>query len=237
MTSDAHQIDRDFIASITRQVLQQLQTGARGGASETGVVSSADRVITQAMIEALPAGTRRLRFAGHAVITPAARDQAKQQGVELKRGLGAAASEQGPPVDPGQPSGDGVIYDFDDPGHSDRGRGTALANQLRRRGLTPAVVTGAFHEALAAPLSHSAGVAVVLADLPAVAVWQASRHAQARPAALDRIDGIASLQAAMDPNVWVLDLSRLSMPLAVAIAERCLRNPPNPEFAKGGSGP
>lgn len=105
MMLDARQIER-----IVTQVLEQLQTPAaparsmaaaptpvasvpeaKPAASDAGVLI-ADQIITQDVLAAVPPGTRRVRIAPRAIITPSARDALRTRNIEFVRDTGSSAS-------------------------------------------------------------------------------------------------------------------------------------------------
>ena len=49
----------------------------------TAAVTLTERVVTQAILERLPAGTQRVALVANAVITPSARDHAREAGIDL----------------------------------------------------------------------------------------------------------------------------------------------------------
>ena len=104
-------LDRDAVHRLVEEVLRRIRGAAPAtepvglAASPVAVpglaagpvaapaagVSLADRVITLAHVEKLSAGVR-VAIAPQAVITPSARDRAREAGIEFVRGAGVAAA-------------------------------------------------------------------------------------------------------------------------------------------------
>lgn len=80
-------------------------------------------------------------------------------------------------------------------------RGMAVEQQLRRRGI------------------HPGGLTVVLTDHPARDVYEHTGNGQ-RAAMVTAIGDVERFAAELNPTVWVLDMKRLNLPMAVnAIAK------------------
>ncbi|QDT03224.1 hypothetical protein K227x_16060 [Rubripirellula lacrimiformis] len=142
------------------------------------------KVIDTTVIASTAAGTV-LDVSAQAVITPAAKDDAKQKNITISR-LAKCAPPQ-PVSDPSLTAG---IVDVD----TDRGR--SVADQLARRGI------------------RSIGVGIVLSDTPALdLVGQFAKGSRAAMAG--SIEEIRRFGSEVDPDVWVLDMKRMNLVTAI----------------------
>ncbi|MDA1040700.1 MAG: hypothetical protein O3A37_10490, partial [Planctomycetota bacterium] len=98
-------LDPETIRKLVAEVVARIQTQASaapvaaaqasssyGQPQQAAGVMIADAVITLATVERLPGGTKRAVIAAKAVITPSARERARDHGIELVRGTPAAAA-------------------------------------------------------------------------------------------------------------------------------------------------
>lgn len=90
-----------FIERIVQEVIRRLmamqrqgvdtgfaktsETSNRFSASKPAAVSIADKLITAATLEKLPAGTEEVLIATRAIVTPLARDEARDRAIRLIR--------------------------------------------------------------------------------------------------------------------------------------------------------
>lgn len=210
---DAH--SRAQIEAIVRAVLARLRDAAPGAddcaqapSHGTGGSGRQDRggpasepvhlggpVISVATIEALPPDIGKASVSATAVVTPAARDAARGRGLQLTIAAPPATSSAAAPRL--------LLADADCPL-----RLTAAVKQLQRRGV--AVVPVAVPE-LVAQLRAGGSTGLLLTDLPAPHVCDACRHESIRAAAVGSPDEAQAIAAAMDVNLWVVDMKRLPL--------------------------
>ncbi len=84
MSSLSH---NEFIERIVREVIRRLRVESEQAAgtklSQSLVLS--DRLITASSIESIPNGTCEVTIATRAIVTPLARDEAKDRGIRIIR--------------------------------------------------------------------------------------------------------------------------------------------------------
>ncbi len=77
----------EFIERIVREVIRRLHVASEQAAvaniSESLFLS--DRLITASSIESIPKGTSQVTIATRAILTPLARDEAKDRGIRIIR--------------------------------------------------------------------------------------------------------------------------------------------------------
>jgi hypothetical protein len=172
-------------------------------------VAVVDKVVTLAALERLPAGTARIVVAATAVVTPSAREHARDAGIEIVRGQ-ATPSSAAPP----RP----FIIAHADCGGDAAGRCAAIvrtipsAQQLPATGLTDVVA------ALATHASRDGARAILLAGRPAVAVVLANRSAGLRAVTARDAAGLLAAAAECRANLLVVDPKVFS---AVALDRVC----------------
>jgi len=89
-------ITTDTVRTIVAEVLRRVRaeasqaapqrTAAPAHAPVAAGIALADRVLTLGMLERLPPGTRQVTVPATAVVTPSARDHARDQGISIVRG-------------------------------------------------------------------------------------------------------------------------------------------------------
>ncbi len=72
----------DFIERIVREVIRRLHAESVK-TSNANVIN--DRLITAAMIQSLPTGACEVTIAKRAIVTPLARDEARDRGIKIRR--------------------------------------------------------------------------------------------------------------------------------------------------------
>ncbi len=81
----------EFVERIVREVIRRLlaqepQSRQEHGATRADAAAVlSQRVITAASIEAVPTGTREIMIAARAILTPLARDEARDRGIRIIR--------------------------------------------------------------------------------------------------------------------------------------------------------
>ncbi len=256
-TNDAESARGALIERVVREVIARLHAGTAAGQSPVGrhnagagnasandranvatpyvdtssaevPVRITDRVVTAGTIGALPSSTRRIEVVSNAVVTPAARDEARNRGITLTHGWGGASTSTSPTnatssatststADPeGVTSVRGVTANpatarF---GLRDRERperGEAVRSQLERRGVTCGEHT-----------------TIVLSDHPAAATHEEASGGR-RVATVRRLTDVDRFAAELGPECWVLDMIDLSPVAAVNAARRILQTASPPD--------
>ncbi len=155
-----------------------------------------ERVVTLALLERIPPGVSRVAIHAAAVITPSARDHARDAGIELARGLGAT-----PAASAGRPF---IIAQAACRGDAS-GRAAAIARagphaqHLPSSGLTDVIA------ALAGHASKDGAVGVLLTGRPAVAVILATRSSSLRAVTARDAAGLAAAAGETAANQLVVD--------------------------------
>jgi len=225
-------IDRDTVQRLVAEVIRRIQAEATAtpvapaaaptspavaapasssGAPEPKVAAAmrADRVITLHSLERLPAGTRQVVVDAKAVITPSARDYAKEAGIIVVRGAVAGSPASAAPP---RPFLIAHAQCANDPAAKTAAIARAVpgSQQLPPSGLADLVTAVATHA------SRDAARGILLTSRPAVATILANRSASLR--AVTGRDA-ASLSAAasdcqanllvVDPKTFTGNLERL----------------------------
>jgi hypothetical protein len=192
--------------------------------------SLADAVITLAHVERVPAGTRELAVSARAVITPSARDRAREAGITIVRHASTAAAVA-------SPSRPFVIAQADGRGGA-TGRAAAIARlvphaqRLPATGLADVVATLALH------VSRDAARGVLLTSRPATALILANRAPGLRAVTARDPAGLAAAAAETAANLLVFDPAAFAGGLERACADFAARpaGPVPPELAQGAAG-
>ncbi len=85
----------EFIERIVREVIRRLRAGevtGNAGVKEPFALRLTDRIITAASIESIPNGTGEITIAARAIITPLARDEARDRGIRIVRQTAGTAT-------------------------------------------------------------------------------------------------------------------------------------------------
>ena len=163
----------------------------------------ADKVITLAAIERLPAGTSRVVIDARAVVTPSARDRAKEAGIAIVRA--ASGAETGPA---------GVARPFviahagcaADPA----ARAAAIARSVPGAQRLPASGLADVIAALVQHASRDAARGILLTSRPAVATILANRSASLRAVTGRDAATLAAAAADCQANLLVVDPASVS---------------------------
>ncbi len=200
-------LDPETIRKLVAEVIAQIQTQASaapaaqasssyGQSQQAAGVMIADAVITLATVERLPAGTKRAVIAAKAVITPSARELARDHGIELARGTPAAAVTSVP-----RPF---LVAQADcaadaSPRCAAIARSVPGAQQLPATGLTDVVATLATHAA------RDGARGVLLCGRPALAVALANRAAGVRAVTARDPAGLLTAVSECAANIIAID--------------------------------
>lgn len=153
-----------------------------------------EKVITLDMVERLPAGTTRLAIAEKAVVTPSARDRARERRITIERRAPSAVHASARPLV--------VAFAEAGPDAASRAaeivRGVPRASQLPATGLADVVASIATHA------SRDAARAVLLTSRPAAAVVLANRSASLRGVTARDAAGLMAAAADCGANLLVV---------------------------------
>lgn len=213
-------LDRDTVQRLVAEVIRRIQAEARPpispgpaqapaatpasspssyGAPEakTGNATVVDKVITLAALERLPAGTRQLIVDTKAVVTPSARDYAKEVGITIVRGGATAAAAAAPP----RPFLIASASCKADPSAKAAAiaRATRGAQQLPPSGLADVIAAIAMHA------SRDAARGILLTSRPAVATILANRSASLRAVTGRDATQLAAAAADCQANLLIVD--------------------------------
>jgi pyruvate/2-oxoglutarate dehydrogenase complex dihydrolipoamide acyltransferase (E2) component len=246
-------IDRDTIQALVAEVLRRIHAqsattppvapaattapaaapASSSGAPQTttAAVAVADRVITVALVDSLAAGTRRLTVEARAVITPSARDRARELGIDLVRGAATAGSTARAAlpffIAHAQCRGDAA------PRAAAIARAVPSAQQLPTTGLVELI------DALAAHASRDGGRGILLTSRPYVALILANRSASLRAVTARDLAAMNTAISDCEANLIVVDPAGFSAGalerLCVDFASRQGLTPP-PELSKTAAG-
>lgn len=177
-------LDPEIVRRLVAEVVARIQppapatplaaspaTSTSGQPQQAAGLTLTDSVITLATVERLPAGTKRVVVTAKAVITPSAREHARDHGIELVRGTPAAAAASA--HRPFLVAHADCAADVK-PRCAAIARSVSVAQQLPATGLADVVT------ALAAHASRDGGRAVLLCGRPFVAVALANRSTGVR---------------------------------------------------------
>ena len=172
-------------------------------------VAVADKVVTLAALERLPAGTARIVVAATAVVTPSAREHARDTGIEIVRGRATPAGAA--PVRP-------FIIAHAECGGDAAGRCAALTRSIPAAQQLPATGLADVVAAIATHASRDGARAILLAGRPAVAVVLANRSASLRAVTARDAAGLLAAAVECSANLLVVDPKAFS---AVALDRVC----------------
>ncbi|QDT13162.1 hypothetical protein [Planctomycetes bacterium K23_9] len=187
-------IDPARIAAIVREVIARIKQSNLSANLQTDTATNPlpDKIITVATIESLSGSPCDVTIDSKAVVTPAARDEAKLRGITIRRS-DAQPSTQNFNTEPStQPT---EIVDVSQPE-----RAVSMLAQLARRGIS------------------SIGCKIVLSETPAADVFRFCHNENQRAVMLTSISDIPRFAGELQPTVWVLDMKRMNLMTAVNAA-------------------
>jgi hypothetical protein len=222
MSTPAH--DRATVERLVAEVLRRLAAEARPAAASPapapspaavgGTATLADRVVTLAALERLPAGTRHVAIEARAVVTPSARDYARDAGIAVERRSAAAAASAVP-----RPFHIATAACAAGPAAMAAAiaRAVPSAQRLAASGLADVIAAVATHAA------RDAARAVLLTGRPALALVLANRSPSLRAVAGRDAAALAAAAADCQANLLVIDPTRFSGGLERACADFAAR--------------
>jgi hypothetical protein len=218
-------VDPEAVRAIVAEVLRRLGAAAKSDlpvAAPTAApasnpaatpvpaaagVSIPGRVISLALLEKLPAGVTQIVVEAAAVITPSAREHARDQGLVIERqsSAGSRPAAMSPPF----------VVAHAECGGDAPARAAALARAIPGAAQLPATGLADVVAALALHASRDAARAVLLTGRPATATVLANRSASLR--AVTARDPAALAAAAAECNANLLVVDPASFPTAALL--------------------
>ncbi|MGB7342606.1 MAG: hypothetical protein WBD20_00185 [Pirellulaceae bacterium] len=183
-------IDPARIARIVREVIARLQQSPNTQPTGAAAVSIDEKIVTAKSIEQLVGQPKQIFIGAKAIVTPAARDAAKENGITINRSVPLTKNQV-----PESPCSKNEISDAANPD-----RAASLASQLARRGI------------------KTIGKRIVLSDTPAADVFRFCSEAKERAVMLSSINDVDRFAAELNPTVWVMDMQRMNLMSAVNAA-------------------
>lgn len=228
----------DDVAGIVREVLRRLTAAPAGPALPAAAVPApqpapaaappsgfaiGEKVVSAATLAAVPAGTRSVRLRADAVVTPSARDTAREAGYELVRGPAGGAAPAAPAAFP-------FVVATADAGADAQARAAAISRAVPRTRRLPATGLADVAATLALDLPRDGGRAIVLAGRPHAAVALANRTPGIRAVTARDTATLLAAAAECAANLLVVaprDFSSVALErVAVALASRPAGAPP-----------
>lgn len=191
---------RRLVAEVVARVMALTPAAALApapaSAPAAGGVTLADRVITLATVERLPAGTQRLLIAATAVVTPSAREHARDIGLEIVRGMPQAAAVAAARL---------FIVAHAECGGDAPGRCATIARSIPGAHQLPATGLADVVAAIATHASRDGARAVLLCTRPAAASALANRSTSLRAVTARDAAGLLAAAAECGANLLVVD--------------------------------
>jgi hypothetical protein len=213
-------LDRDTVQRLVAEVIRRIQAEARPAApkaaspapaaptsagSSSGApeakshgLAVADKVITLALLERLPVGTKHVVIEAKAVVTPLARDYAKEAAITIVRGGGSPADASAAPPRPfliahaqckADPAAKAAAI----------ARAVPAAQHLPPSGLADVITTLATHA------SRDAARGILLTSRPSVATILANRSASLRAVTGRDATQLVAVAADCQANLLIVD--------------------------------
>ncbi len=219
--------DPDTIRRLVAEVIARVTAGGAAaalptsGSTPSSVPSSvgkppsangvllADKVVTLAVLERLPAGTASVVVGATAVVTPSAREHARDAGIEIARG-------QATPVSPAAMRP--FIVAHAECGGDAAGRCAALVRTMPAAQQLPATGLADVVAAIATHAARDGARAILLAGRPAVAAVLANRSAGLRAVTARDAAGLLAAASECGANLLIVDPKAFS---AVSLERVC----------------
>ena len=191
-----------LVSEVINRIRAESTTAAQPTSPATAVatVTLTERVVSAEILEQLPAKTAAVQLPRRAVITPSAKDVARDRGISLIPASAAAAPPAGRPL---------IIARADCKTDVSAlaariSRAVPQSQQLPAAGLTAALATLADHA------GRDAARGLLLTGTPAVACVAANRDVSLRAVTADTAAGLEAAATACAANLLVIDPSRFS---------------------------
>jgi len=227
MSAPPPTIDTEAIRAIVAEVLRRIGPVAEAAprpaatspvaapaAPTVAGISLPGRVISIAMLEKLPASTANVRVEATAVITPSAREYARDNGIFIERTTAGGSRSAGPRVP--------FVVAHAECGGDGAARAAAIARAVPGAAQLPATGLADIVVALALHASRDGACGILLTGKPAVACVLANRSASLRAVTARDPAALAAAAAECSANMLVVDpaafpaaaLSRMATELA-----------------------
>ncbi|TWU17677.1 hypothetical protein Pla52o_48920 [Novipirellula galeiformis] len=190
-------IDPNRVATIVREVLERVKQHGPETAERPPLGSLSNVVSVSSILAAAKNGEQEIQTTAKTIVTPAARDEAKQRGIAIIR---VTPTPPSAPASLRKLESLGTVTDSENPA-----RATAVCEQLARRGIR-----------------GSSSISVILSETPAKDVYRICSGGR-RAAAVSSIATIERIEKELSPQVWVLDMHALNFIAAVNVAARLLQ--------------
>jgi pyruvate/2-oxoglutarate dehydrogenase complex dihydrolipoamide acyltransferase (E2) component len=200
----------DAIRAIVEEVVRRIRADAAGRAGAPSPAAAApaaapagipDKVITLDLVERLPQGTSRLTVSRAAVITPSARDRARERGIAIERAAGGGIDA---------PAARPLVVAHADAGPDAAGRTAEIVRAIPHASRLPATGLGDVVNALALHASRDGARGILLTSKPASAVILANRSASLRAVAGRDAAGLLAAATECGANLLVVNPRDLS---------------------------
>ena len=213
-------VDPEAVRVLVAEVLRRIHAASppvTAAATEPSGVHLPGRVISLAMVERIPADAGRVTIEARAVVTPSAREHARDKGLVLERTASRAGSGAGAPA-----SRPFLVAHAECRGDA-TDRAAAIARAVPGAAQLPASGLADVVAALSLQASRDAARGVLLTGRPAVAVVLANRSASLRAVTARDPATLAAAAAECNANLLVVDpavfpaaaIGRLAKDLAV----------------------
>lgn len=210
-TNAKHQpIDPALLRRIVREVIARLSNNnppSHSTSTNTTAVSICDRIVSAATIDNISGKPSQIFVSRNAVITPAARDAANERSITINRSVEIPATQrpiqQSAEITASNTSSTELPEIIDTANPS---RVEAFQAQLARRGMT-----------------GSGGATLVLSDTPAKDVHHFCAEQGRRATMIATITDVDRFANELNPDVWVLDMTRMNLVTATNTAARIIQ--------------
>ncbi len=211
-------LDRDTVQRLVAEVIRRIQAEATAappaahaspaaapaassyGAPEPKAAAATltARVITLHAVERLPAGTRQVVVDARAVITPSARDYAKEAGISIVRGAAAGSPLSAAPPRP-------FLIAHAQGGTDPAVKAAAIARAVPGSQQLPSSGLADVITAIATHASRDAARGILLTSRPAVATILANRSASLRAVTGRDAASLSAVAADCQANLLIVD--------------------------------
>lgn len=202
---------RRLVAEVVARITAQAATSVApkpAAASSYGqpqgatAVTVAEKVVTLAALERLPSGTARVVVATNAVITPSAREHARDAGIEIVRATATTAAT----VPASRPF---IVAHADGRGDA-AGRCASIVRSVPGAQQLPATGLADVVTAIATHASRDGARGILLTGRPAAAVILANRSASLRAVTARDAASLLAAAAECSANLLIIDPTSLS---------------------------
>jgi hypothetical protein len=209
-----------LVSEVISRIRSESKAAAQPAAAAVAAVTLTDRVVSAEILERLPARTTQVQLPQRAVITPSARDVARDRGISLLPASARSVATTGRPLIIARADCRDDISALT----AHISRAVPASQQIPTAGLTSVLMTLADHA------GRDAARGLLLTDKPAVACVAANRHGSLRAVTADNAASLEAAASACAANLLVIEPGRFSVPslerMAAAFARRETTAPP-----------